>query len=123
MKAVIGRLSGLIFGFGLALFEIFNPARVPGFLDAAGQRDPSRAFVLAGAVAAWFTGYRRSQHMVRPAFTERFDIRVATLVDGRVLAGAALFGIAWGSAGLCPDRLSPCSASSVPAAFSSLQPW
>jgi uncharacterized membrane protein YedE/YeeE len=102
MKAAVGLLSGLIFGLGLALSGMLDPARVLGFLDVAGHWDPTLAFVLAGAVAVSFAGYRLSLRMARPAFAERFDVPVATRIDRRLLAGAVLFGIGWGLAGFCP---------------------
>jgi uncharacterized protein len=102
MKAVAGLLSGLIFGLGLALSGMLDPARVLGFLDVAGRWDPSLAVVLASAVVVSFAGYRLSRRMARPVLAERFDLPGVSRIDGRLIAGAVLFGVGWGLAGFCP---------------------
>lgn len=102
MRMLSAALSGLLFGLGLALSGMLDPARVLGFLDVAGAWDPSLAFVLGGAVLASACGYALSRRLRRPAFAERFDIPANRRIDGRLLLGAALFGIGWGLAGLCP---------------------
>jgi uncharacterized protein len=102
MKPAVGLLSGAIFGLGLALSGMLDPARVLGFLDVAGRWDPSLAFVLGGALIVSFAGYRLSRRMQRPVFAEQFDVPTHTRIDGRLLTGAALFGVGWGLAGFCP---------------------
>ncbi|CEJ15435.1 hypothetical protein BN1110_05780 [bacterium YEK0313] len=94
--------SGLLFGFGLSLSGMLDPARVRGFLDITGAWDPSLAFVLAGAVAVAGLGTLARRRLARPMLAERFELPVKTTVDGRLVAGSALFGIGWGMAGLCP---------------------
>ncbi|GJD57420.1 YeeE/YedE family protein [Methylobacterium dankookense] len=94
--------SGVLFGFGLALSGMMDPRKVLGFLDLAGAWDPSLAFVLAGAVAVSALGYALKARMARPVLAPRFEVPANTRLDARLLGGAALFGIGWGLAGLCP---------------------
>lgn len=102
MKALAGLLSGLVFGLGLALSGMINPARVLGFLDVAGDWDPSLAFVLAGAVITSTIGVAFARRCPRPLVGERFNWPGASSLDRRLLIGAALFGVGWGLAGFCP---------------------
>jgi uncharacterized membrane protein YedE/YeeE len=100
---VVGALgAGLMFGFGLSLSGMLDPARVQGFLDIFGNWDPSLAFVLVGAVAVAFIGVRLSRRMAHPAFETAFHIPTATRIDTRLILGSALFGIGWGLVGFCP---------------------
>ncbi|KQQ19471.1 hypothetical protein ASF53_24075 [Methylobacterium sp. Leaf123] len=94
--------SGLLFGFGLALSGMMNPEKVLGFLDVAGEWDPSLAFVLAGAVGISALGYGLRARMAQPLLTPRFDVPTNSRPDARLVGGAALFGIGWGLAGFCP---------------------
>ncbi len=106
MKALAQNLAalaaGVIFGFGLSLSGMLDPARVRGFLDVAGHFDPSLAFVLAGAVAVSGLGYLISWRLPRPAFDASFHLPQRTDIDRRLVVGAAIFGVGWGAAGLCP---------------------
>lgn len=102
MRPLAGLLAGLIFGFGLALSGMMNPARVLGFLDVAGAWDPSLAFVLVGAVAVSAGGVLLARQCRAPAYAQRFAWPQATRIDARLLIGAAIFGIGWGLVGLCP---------------------
>lgn len=97
-----GLVVGLFFGAGLALADMVNPARVLAFLDLAGSWDPTLAFVMAGAVLPSALGYAAARRMERPLLAAEFRIPQDRTVEGRLLAGAALFGIGWGLAGLCP---------------------
>ncbi len=94
--------SGLLFGLGLALSGMMDPEKVLGFLDVVGLWDSSLAFVLGGAVGVSALGYAAKARMARPAFAPRFDVPTNPRLDARLLAGAALFGVGWGLAGLCP---------------------
>ena len=103
----VGRLlpalaSGALFGAGLALGGMTDPVRVRGFLDLFGRWDPTLAFVMAGAVAVMAIAWRVRAGMSRPVFADRFSLPVSTDLDVRLIVGAALFGIGWGLAGLCP---------------------
>lgn len=97
---------GLIFGFGLLLSGMSDPAKVLNFLDLAaipvGTWDPSLAFVMVGAIVVGFAGYRSVLRRPRPLFAERFHLPTRHDVDSRLLTGAAIFGVGWGLAGFCP---------------------
>lgn len=97
-----GALVGLIFGAGLALSGMINPARVLGFLDVAGAWDPTLAFVLAGALVPSWLAYLMVRRMDRPIMAEEFCIPQIRAIERRLFTGAALFGIGWGLVGLCP---------------------
>ena len=94
--------AGLIFGFGLALSGMLNPARVQGFLDIFGNWDPSLAFVLGGAVVVAFGGVALARRMNRPAFEPAFHLPEMNRIDGRLILGSAIFGLGWGLGGFCP---------------------
>lgn len=102
MRALFGFLFGLVFGIGLIVSGMANPAKVLNFLDLAGSWDPSLAFVMAGAVAVSFVGYRLVWRRPAPVLMDHFDVPAATTIDGRLVAGAALFGAGWGISGFCP---------------------
>jgi hypothetical protein len=95
-------VCGLLFGAGLAVSDMVNPAKVLNFLDVAGTWDASLVFVMAGAVAVTALGYRLVFGRDRPVLAERFSLPTAKDVDARLLTGAAVFGVGWGLAGLCP---------------------
>jgi uncharacterized membrane protein YedE/YeeE len=102
LKTVMGYIAGLIFGLGLAVSGMTDPARVLGFLDLAGDWDPTLMFVLGGAVVTNFIGYRLVLRRPNPVFGERFQLPTRTDLDGRLIGGATLFGIGWGLSGYCP---------------------
>ena len=95
-------LSGLVFGLGLVISGMANPAKVLNFLDPAGSWDPSLAFVMVGATLTAFLGYRLVRRRPQPVLDPAFDIPTSRAIDGPLLAGAALFGIGWGIGGFCP---------------------
>jgi uncharacterized membrane protein YedE/YeeE len=101
-RSAAGLLSGLIFGFGLSLSGMLDPARVRGFLDVAGDWNPSLAFVLGGAVTVSAIGLRVARRLDRPLFDRHFHLPKTRPVDMRLIGGSALFGIGWGLSGLCP---------------------
>jgi uncharacterized protein len=103
MKVVLSALAaGLVFGLGLIVSGMVNPAKVLNFLDIAGQWDPSLAFVMAGAAGTVFIGYRLVLKRPGPLFAERFNVPTATKLDARLMGGAAMFGVGWGLVGFCP---------------------
>lgn len=97
-----GLIVGLIFGAGLALSDMINPARVLAFLDLAGAWDPTLAFVMGGALIPSAIGYLIVRRMRRPVMAEEFCIPQNRNLERNLLAGAALFGVGWGLVGLCP---------------------
>ncbi|MEM8563321.1 MAG: DUF6691 family protein [Pseudomonadota bacterium] len=102
MKAFVGLVCGLIFGAGLAMSGMTNTAVVLGFLDIAGPWNPTLGFVMAGAVLVSLVGFQIVLRMQRPVLNRRFTLPKSTLIDGRLLLGAAIFGIGWGIYGYCP---------------------
>jgi uncharacterized protein len=94
--------SGALFGAGLAVGGMTDPARVRGFLDLFGNWDPSLAFVMGGAVIVMAIAWRFQTRMARPLFGDRFALPDRSDLDGKLIAGSALFGVGWGIAGLCP---------------------
>jgi len=103
MQRVIAALAaGLLFGAGLAVSDMINPARVLAFLDVAGSWDPSLAFVMAGALLPAAIAFRYRQKLERPLLDQAFHVSANRSIDRRLLGGAALFGLGWGLVGLCP---------------------
>lgn len=102
MKTLMGYIAGLLFGLGLALAGMTDPARVLGFLDIFGAWDPTLMFVLGGAVVTTFIGYRFVLRRERPFLGDTFQLPARQDLDGRLIGGAALFGIGWGLSGYCP---------------------
>lgn len=94
--------SGLVFGLGLAVASMTDPAKVLGFLDLAGAWDPSLAFVLAGAVVVTTIGYALVRRRSRPLAAAAFVLPTRTALEPRLVGGAVLFGVGWGLVGLCP---------------------
>ncbi len=102
MGVVLHLLAGLIFGLGLVISGMADPAKVLNFLDIAGTWDPSLAFVMGGAVAITAVGYRWVLAWPRPLFAATFQVPTRRDIDLRLLVGPALFGFGWGLSGLCP---------------------
>lgn len=102
MRIALGFLSGLVFGLGLVISGMADPAKVLNFLDLAGSWDPSLAFVMGGATITAFIGYRLVWRRSAPVFEARFDLPTNSRIDRPLILGAALFGIGWGIGGFCP---------------------
>lgn len=102
-RITVALLSGSLFGYGLSLSGMVDPARVLGFLDiASGRWDPSLMFVLSGAVCIAFIAVTIQRRLQRPVFDTQFQIPERTDIDARLIGGSVLFGIGWGLAGFCP---------------------
>lgn len=100
--AVVALLSGLLFGAGLAVSGMADPARVRAFLDVTGRWDPTLGFVMAGALLPMIVAWRIKARLDRPLVGDSFHVPAATSIDAKLVGGAALFGVGWGIAGLCP---------------------
>jgi len=99
----VAALAGALFGAGLVISGMTQPARIAHFLDPLHDWDPSLAFVMAGAVAVYATGHAWTRRRLdRPWFDLRFHLPARTDIDAQLVIGAAMFGIGWGLAGLCP---------------------
>jgi uncharacterized membrane protein YedE/YeeE len=98
----LGLLLGLLFGVGLAVSGMTDPAVVLGFLDPLGDWNPALAFVMGGALVVTFLLYRVARRQPRPLAAELFHWPATVAIDARLLGGAALFGLGWGLAGYCP---------------------
>lgn len=102
MTIVITFLASLLFGLGLVVSGLANPAKVQNFLDVAGAWDPSLALTMAAAVVTTAAGFWLVLKRDRPIFAEIFHLPAANEIDGKLVSGSALFGIGWGLAGYCP---------------------
>lgn len=95
-------LSALLFGLGLAISGMTQPAKVLGFLDIFGQWDPSLLAVMAGAIIVHSVSYRIITRRKSPVLTTQFHIPTRRDIDWRLVLGSAIFGAGWGLAGICP---------------------
>jgi uncharacterized membrane protein YedE/YeeE len=102
LPLVASYVAGLLFSLGLAVSGMTDPARVVGFLDIAGNWDPTLMFVLGGAVITTFIGYRFVLKQPGPWLAGRFQLPGKQTLDARLIGGAALFGVGWGLSGYCP---------------------
>ena len=102
MRPLLGFATGLLFGIGLVVAGMTDPAKVLNFLDLAGTWDPSLAFVMGGALATTFVGYRLAQMRDTPLAMPRFELPQKHDLDRSLVTGSALFGIGWGLGGFCP---------------------
>lgn len=102
MKSAAALIAGVLFGFGLALSQMVEPAKILGFLDVAGRWDPTLLLVMIGAVVVTAASYRLILGQPRPLLATRFWLPTRTEVDRPLVGGAAIFGIGWGLAGYCP---------------------
>ena len=107
MRLVAAYLIGLVFGIGISISGMANPAKVLNFFDVAGAWDPSLIFVMGGALIVTAVGYRLVLRKPAPIMAVRFDLPTNRALDARLLGGAAVFGIGWGIAGFCPGGALP----------------
>jgi len=102
MQALASFLCGLIFGSGLMISGMTQPAKVLGFLDIFGRWDPTLAFVMAGALAISSLGYALARRQTRPVISAQHIWPKRTEINPRLIIGSVLFGVGWGLVGLCP---------------------
>ena len=118
-RMLVALLAGALFGVGLAVSGMMNPAKVIGFLDFAGDWDPTLAFVMGGALLVCVPAFRVVLRRQRPVLASSFALPTKSALDARLLGGAALFGVGWGLSGFCPG---PAVAALVPALAAGLAP-
>lgn len=102
MQLIVAFAAGLIFGLGLILSGMTNPAKVLGFLDLAGTWDPSLAFVMVGAILVGFLAFRFASQREKSLLGDVMRMPTATQIDTRLVLGGVTFGVGWGLAGYCP---------------------
>ena len=102
MYVVTSLLAGLVFGLGLIVSGMANPAKVLGFLDLAGRWDPSLAFVMAGAIAVGLLAFAVARTRSVSFTGAEMKLTTARHIDRRLIVGGLLFGVGWGIAGFCP---------------------
>ncbi|PKQ13229.1 MAG: permease [Alphaproteobacteria bacterium HGW-Alphaproteobacteria-1] len=107
MRLLSAFIVGLIFGVGIAVSGMINPAKVLNFFDIAGTWDPSLAFVMGGALITTFIGYRVVLRRPAPVIEAKFLLPTARDIDARLVGGSAVFGLGWGIAGFCPGAALP----------------
>jgi uncharacterized membrane protein YedE/YeeE len=107
MRLLSAFLVGLIFGVGIAISGMINPAKVLNFFDIAGTWDPSLIFVMGGALITTFIGYRVVLRRPAPVIEAKFLLPTARDIDARLVGGSAVFGLGWGIAGFCPGAALP----------------
>lgn len=107
MRLLTVYLIGLMFGIGIVISGMGNPAKVINFFDVAGTWDPSLLLVMGGALVVTFVGYRLVLPRPAPMFERKFSLPTARTIDTKLIGGSALFGIGWGITGFCPGGAIP----------------
>lgn len=107
MRLLATYLIGVVFGVGIAISGMANPAKVINFFDIAGAWDPSLMFVMGGALVTTFFGYRLVFGRSQPVLSTGFQVPTRKDIDARLIGGSAVFGIGWGIAGFCPGGALP----------------
>lgn len=102
MAKVIALISGLLFGYGLALSGMLSPSKVVGFLDLTGNWDPSLAFVMGGGLMVTVIAFKFMLKQPHPIFGDKFHLPTSNDIDKRLIIGSGLFGLGWAIGGLCP---------------------
>lgn len=102
MNKLLALASGVLFSLGLGVSGMLDPAKVLGFLDLSSHWDPTLALVMGGAVLVAFPAFRWARHARRPLLASGFELPNRRRIDWRLVTGAAIFGLGWGLAGLCP---------------------
>lgn len=106
-RVLMAGIIGLVFGTGIAISGMANPAKVLNFFDLAGAWDPSLAFVMGGALLVTGLGYRFVLKRDKPILETRFHLPGNRKLDAPLLAGSAVFGVGWGISGFCPGGAIP----------------
>jgi len=101
-RILVALFTGTFFGVGLAVSGMMNPQKVIGFLDVAGDWDPTLIFVMGGALLVTIPAFRVILKRPRPIFADGFALPTKSALDARLLGGATLFGVGWGLSGFCP---------------------
>ena len=107
MRFIITYFIGLVFGVGISISGMANPAKVLNFFDVAGTWDPSLMFVMGGALVTTFVGYKLVLGRNNPMFAASFSLPTVRQLDAKLLGGSAVFGVGWGIAGFCPGGALP----------------
>ncbi len=115
MRAVYTYLIGLVFGIGIMISGMANPAKVLNFFDVAGTWDPSLIFVMGGALVVTGLGYFYVLKQPAPMMDAKFHLPTRRDLDARLIGGSAFFGIGWGIAGFCPGGALPAIGTLNPA--------
>lgn len=117
LRFVSAAAVGLVFGIGIVISGMANPAKVLNFFDVLGTWDPSLLLVMGSALAVTFIGYRFVLQRPAPTFDRKFHLPTKQDLDVPLIAGSALFGIGWGIAGFCPGGAIPAIGSGEPGPF------
>jgi hypothetical protein len=100
---LVSLISGLLFGLGMTISGMADPVKVIGFLDVAGEWDPSLMFVMGGALLVFMPAYfLLIKSKVKPLNSEEFCLSTNKHIDKKLVSGAVIFGLGWGIAGVCP---------------------
>ena len=102
MNKIVSLFCGIVFGIGLVISEMVNPAKVLGFLNLFDQWDPSLAFVMVGALTVSTPLYHLFKNKDKPLFNSNFSISTNKEIDKKLIVGSVFFGTGWGLVGLCP---------------------
>lgn len=107
MKLISTYLIGVIFGVGISISGMANPAKVLNFFDIAGIWDPSLILVMGGALVTTYLGYKLVFGRAAPVFEKGFNLPTSRRIDAKLVVGSAVFGIGWGISGFCPGGALP----------------
>ena len=102
MRRLTEFLAGLLFGVGLVISGMTQPSKVIGFLDIGGRWDPSLAFVMGGAIAIGYFGFKLTARRAQAVLAPDFHWPKQQVIDKALIGGSFLFGVGWGIAGICP---------------------
>ncbi len=117
LKMLVSLFSGTLFGLGLTVSGMVDPAKVIGFLDVTGDWDPTLAVVMGGALLVAVPALYLILKRPGPVLEDEFDVPTKKELDGSLLGGAALFGVGWGLAGFCPGPAVTALASGLAPVF------